>query len=74
MFLYYFNKRYKYPRYSLSAGNYGDGKSVCLWRRVDTESAKIARFQSDAAAKLFAEEFNFPLNDQLRERLSKVNS
>lgn len=59
--------------YSLSAGSCGDGRAVCLWRTTDTESVKIARFQSDHAAKLFAEEFDFPLSDALRARLSKVS-
>jgi hypothetical protein len=59
----------KQIKYSLSAGNWGDGKSVCLWRTTDTESVKIARLQSDHAAKLFAEEFDFPLSDSLRKRL-----
>lgn len=55
--------------YSLSCDNWGDGKSVCLWRNTKCESTKIARFQSDEAAKLFAEEFNFPLHDRLIKRL-----
>ena len=54
--------------YYLSAGNWGDGKSVCLWRKVKCESMKVARFQNDEAARLFAEEFEFPLSDSLRQR------
>lgn len=56
-------------KYSISAGNFGDGKSVCLWRTTGTTAAKIARFQSDEAARLFAEEFDFPLSDNVKERL-----
>ncbi|HBJ74662.1 MAG TPA: hypothetical protein DDY86_03895 [Syntrophaceae bacterium] len=55
--------------YYLSAGGFGNGKSVCLWRNSGNQVLKIARFQSDEAAMLFAEEFNFPLSDALRERL-----
>jgi len=62
----------KTVKYFLSAGNWGDGKSVCLWRTVDGESIKIARFQSDEAAQLFANEFEFPLSDTLKNRLSEV--
>ena len=60
------NKRIKYY---LSAGNWGDGKSVCLWRDNGLEHSKIARFQSDMAALQFVEEFGFPLSDSLKERL-----
>ncbi|RJR07937.1 hypothetical protein C4588_06210 [Candidatus Parcubacteria bacterium] len=58
-------------KYSLSCGNWGDGKSICLWRTTKTESVKIARFQSDATAKMFADEFGFPLHDDLKKRLYK---
>lgn len=57
--------------YYLSAGGFGNGKSVCLWRNSGNESRKIARFQSDEAAKLFADEFNFPLSDNLKERFTR---
>ena len=57
--------------YYLSAGGFGNGKSVCLWRNSENESRKIARFQSDEAARLFAEEFNFPLSDALKGRLER---
>lgn len=57
--------------YSLSAGNWGDGKSVCLWRHDDKGFTKIARFQSDLSARQFAEEHDFPLSDRLRDRLYK---
>lgn len=60
--------------YSLSAGNYGDGKSVCLWRNTPKESVKIARFQSDEAARLFAEEFSFPLSVSVQNRLYKEDT
>jgi hypothetical protein len=60
--------------YSLSADNLGDGKSVCLWMRTDTTQFKIARFQSDEAAKIFAKDFEFPLSDSLKERLDKTDS
>ena len=56
--------------YYLSAGQFGDGKSVCLWRNGGNQVRKIARFQSDEAARLFAEEFNFPLSDALNGRLT----
>ena len=55
--------------YCLSAGGFGNGKSVCLWRNSGNESRKIARFQNDEAARLFAEELGFPLSDALKERL-----
>ena len=61
-------------KYSLSAGNWGDGKSVCLWRTTGTGSVKIARFQSDDAAKMFAEEFDFPLSDAMQSRLKGPES
>ena len=54
--------------YSLSADNYGDGKSVCLWRQEGNILIKIARFQNDEAAKLFAKEMIFPLSDSLKKR------
>ena len=55
--------------YSLSADGWGDGKSVCLWRKVGGKIEKVARFQSDYAAKLFASDFGFPLDDALEKRL-----
>lgn len=55
--------------YYLSQGLYGDGKSVCLWRRQKVVHQKIARFQSDEAARRFAEDFGFPLSDDLKYRL-----
>ena len=59
--------------YSLSAGQHYDGKSVVLWRTVGTEAWKIARFQSKEAARLFAEDFNFPLSDELKTILEQTN-
>lgn len=56
--------------YYLSAGGFGNGKSVCLWRNSGNESRKIARFQNDEAARLFAEELGFPLSDALKGRLT----
>lgn len=60
--------------YSLSCDNWGDGKSICLWRtsKEKAEAIKIARFQSDYAAKLFAEEFGFPLSEKLKIRLRAI--
>lgn len=58
--------------YMLSADNWGDGKSVCLWRSEGSRLSKIARFQNDEMAKLFAKEFNFPLSEKLQKRLEKV--
>ncbi len=55
--------------YYLSAGGFGNGKSVYLWRNSGNESRKIARFQNDESARLFADELGFPLSDALRERL-----
>lgn len=55
--------------YSISAGQHFDGKSVCLWRTKGAECQKIARFQSKQAAKLFADEFGFPMSDELRALL-----
>jgi hypothetical protein len=57
--------------YSMSCGGFGDGKSVSLWRVRSNMHDKIARFQSDEAARIFAEEFDFPLSDNLRDRLYK---
>jgi len=57
--------------YYLSANNWGDGKSVCLWRNDGVNHLKVARFQNDEAAKLFAEHFGFPLSERLKERLEK---
>jgi hypothetical protein len=58
-------------RYSISADNREDGKSVCLWRSHADEAIteKVARFQNDKVALQFAQEFGFPLSDKLRERL-----
>jgi len=53
--------------YSLSKGNWGDGKSVCLWRIEGNESWKIARFQNEDAARVFAKEFYFPLPKALEQ-------
>jgi len=58
-------------KYSISADNSCDGKSVCLWRSHADEviTEKVARFQNDKVALMFAQEFGFPLSDKLRERL-----
>lgn len=61
-------------RYSLSAGNWGDGKSVCLWRTTGTEGVKIAKFLSDDVARKFAKDFGFPLSDTLKKRFSDCES
>lgn len=58
--------------YYMSCGQYGDGKSVCLWRKEGNRSCKIARFQSDRAAMAFANEFNFPVGAGLEERFKKI--
>lgn len=55
--------------YYLSAGGFGNVKSVCLWRNSGSRVRKIARFQNDEAARLFAEELGFPLSDALKGRL-----
>ena len=60
------------PQYFLSCDSWGDGKSICLWRRQGVYQDKIARLQSDAAAKFFAEEFEFPISEKLAARLAKV--
>jgi hypothetical protein len=62
------------PAYFISADSWGDGKSVCLWRRQGVYQNKIARFQSDAAAKFFAQEFEFPLSDKVQARLEKAEA
>jgi hypothetical protein len=54
--------------YYISAGNSGDGKSVCLWRQEEEITTKIARFQNDGAAKIFAEDLGFPLSEALSAR------
>ena len=56
-------------KYYLSSGNWGDGKSVCLWRETENTMHKIARFQNDKAARKFASEFGFPLSDNVQKRL-----
>ena len=56
-------------KYSISAGQFWDGKSVCLWRESGIDLIKIARFKSDEAARMFAEDFNFPLNDNVKKRI-----
>lgn len=58
--------------YYLSCDGWGDGKSICLWRVDKTTACKIARFQSDLAAKMFAEEFNFPLSERVQERFERL--
>ncbi len=55
--------------YFISAGQYGDGKSVVLWRNKGAATEKIAIFQNAAAVKIFAAEFGFPLSDVLKERI-----
>lgn len=62
----------KVVEYSMSCDQWGDGKSVCLWRKEGNRSCKIARFQSDRAAKVFAKEFNFPVGPMLEERFKKI--
>lgn len=58
--------------WSLSAGRMFDGKSICLWRHSPGIGTKIARFQDDASAKIFAEEFGFPVNDDVQKRFDAV--
>jgi hypothetical protein len=57
--------------YYISADNHGDGKSVCLWaiKHGTNIHYKVARFQSDSAARKFAQDFDFPLSKQLLKRL-----
>ena len=59
-------------RYSMSCNSWGDGKSVCIWRRVGNVQQKIARFQSDETAKLFAKDFGFPLSNALEARFDAL--
>ena len=56
-------------KYYLSCDNWGDGKSVCLWRETENTMYKIAQFQNDEAARKFASEFGFALSDNLQKRL-----
>ena len=58
-------------RYSISCNNRLDGKSACLWRAHGNVATKIARFQDDESAKAFAEDFNFPLSENVKRRLYK---
>ena len=58
-------------RYSMSQGGPLNGKSVCLWRTYKGRGAKVARFQNDEVARMFAEEFDFPLDSKLADRLAK---
>jgi hypothetical protein len=60
-----------YISYSISCENHLDGKSVCLWRDHGNICTKIARFQDDESAKAFAEDFNFPLSENVKRRLYK---
>jgi len=55
--------------YSISANGWGDGKSVCLWRNEGNQSVKIARFQCECAARMFAEDFGYPLSNTVKQRL-----
>ena len=60
--------------YYLSADEWGDGKSVCLWRKIAVRSVKVARFQNDKVALQFAKDFGFPLSENLSQRLEGSNS
>lgn len=55
----------------ISAGSWGDGKSVCLWMQQGVVSTKIARFQSVEAAKVFIKDFGFPVSDRVQKLLKK---
>ena len=58
--------------YYMSADNWGDGKSVVLWaiKHGTNTHYKVARFQSDSAAREFAQDFDFPLSEKLLKRLA----
>jgi len=59
-------------KYSISTGQWGDGKSICLWRREGVVSTKIARFSGEEAVKLFAKEFDFPLHETVLDRIKST--
>ncbi len=50
----------------ISAGSWGDGKSVCLWMQKGAIGTKIARFQSKEAAIIFIQDFKFPVSDRVQ--------
>ena len=52
-------------KWFVSAGGWGDGKSVCLWMLCGSVGMKIARFQSKAAAITFIRDFKFPVSDRV---------
>lgn len=55
----------------ISAANIGDGKSVCLWMQDGAVSSKIAIFQSKEAAKIFIEDFVFPVSNRVQNILDE---
>ena len=56
--------------YYLGTSGARNSKSVCLFRRDrQVGVTKIARFQSDEAARLFAAEMDWPLSDDHKARL-----
>lgn len=58
--------------WTMSCDSWGDGKSICLWRSSPGAFTKIARFQCDTSAKIFAEEMGFPVNDKIKKRFDKL--
>ena len=61
----------KERKWYISAGSFGDGKSVCLWMQEGVVSSKIARFQSVEAATVFIQSFQFPVSDRVQKLLDK---
>jgi len=55
----------------ISAGSWGDGKSVCLWMQKGAIATKIARFQNKEAAMIFIRDFNFPVSDRVQAIINK---
>ena len=56
--------------YTISAGGWGDGKSICIWRHIGNESYKIARFTNPLAASHFINDFNWPVSERVLEALN----
>lgn len=68
---FFMGAKVKERKWYISAGGFGDGKSVCLWMQEGVVSTKIARFQSVESARMFIESFNFPISDRVQKLLEK---
>jgi len=57
-------------KWFISAGGWGDGKSVCLWLQMGAVGMKIARFQCKEAARIFIRDYKFPVSDRVQAILN----